>query len=247
MKANLLCLPLVLLLANNSFAQTPQKSQMAKKKDSIPPMLVEKTVITNPNLVTASSVNAKPKTAVLEVKNSNLASTYEKPIEKTSIVPVKETRVPVPPNFSKASLLDAFVTVSTGTSLQTFPVTSGYNKDPDTHWSCGIFDQNGRPITSFHDDSNSDEYAQGSVTGPLQMHIDNSAMFGDFSNGGHLHINIAPNGNDTWGITSFVLAIDFQNPTIAQRITWPGFIMSQDKRDIDLYFMYDGKNLVVRQ
>ncbi len=246
MKANILLLPLALLLANNSFSQASPKKQMPKK-DSIPGILVEKTVITQTNLVRASEVTTKPKSEVLDTKNSNLASTYEKPTVKTTIVPLKETRVPPPPNFSKASLLDAFVTVSTAVAAPTFPISSGDNKDPDTHWSCGIFDQNGRPITSFHDDSNSDEYSEGSITGPLQMHIDNSAVFGDFANGGHIHINIAPNGNDTWGIAKFVLAIDFQNPTISQRITWPGFLMSQDKRDIDLYFMYDGKNLVVRQ
>jgi hypothetical protein len=41
--------------------------------------------------------------------------------------------------------------------------------------------------------------------------------------------------------------LDFLNPNSAQKISWQGFRLSQDKRDIDLYFMYDGKNLVVRQ
>jgi hypothetical protein len=250
MKANLLFLSFVLLLANNSFSKTPtpQKSQMAKKKDSVPPVLYEKTVFTQAKLVPASEVSTKPKPEQLEVKNNNLATNYQATAEKNHVVPVSGPTGSASPNYSKATLLDAFVTVSTGFSAQTFPVTSGENKDPDTHWSCGIFDQNGRPITSFHDDSNNDEYAQGSITGPLQMHIDNSAVFGDFANGGRIHINIAPNGNDTWGITNFVLAIDFQNPSISQRIAWSsGFEMTQDKRDIDLYFKYDGKNLVVRQ
>src|SRR5580704_16063960 len=202
MKANSLFLSLVLLIANHAISQTAQKKEMGKRKDSIPPIVVEKTLVTQPNLVPASSINSKPKTALLEIKNTNLVTNDRGPVEKKSVVPLKEGIVPPAPNFSKASLLDAFVTVSTGTSTQTFPVTSGDNKDPDTHWSCGIFDQNGRPISSFHDDSNTDEYVEGSITGPLQMHIDNAAVFGDFSNGGHLHINIAPNGNDTWGITS---------------------------------------------
>jgi hypothetical protein len=148
---------------------------------------------------------------------------------------------------AKASLFDAFITVETGISASTFPISSGSNKDADTHWSCGIFDQNERPISSFHDDSNSDEYTEASITGPLKMHIDNAAIFGDFSNGGHLHINIAPNGNDTWDIDNFKLTIDFLNPKITKTIEWKrGISLSQDKRDIDLYFVYDGKNFVPR-
>jgi len=60
----------------------------------------------------------------------------------------------------------------------------------------------------------------------------------------HIHVNIAPNGNDTWGTTKFVLVIDFQNPNSTQTISWDGFRLSEDKRDIDFYFKYDGKNLV---
>jgi hypothetical protein len=260
MKANLFCLSLVLLLANSGFSQVPQKNQPAKKKDSVPPILMEKTVISQPKLVAASAVNPKPKEESAILKNPNLVSASivnAKPNSEVSVTrnpnlaPAKPTVVPgsIPPqpNILKATLLDAFVTVTTGTSSQTFPVTSGDNKDPDTHWSCGVFDQNGRPITSFHDNSDNDEYVQGSVTGPLQMHIDNPAVLGDFATNGHLHINIAPNGNDTWGITRFVLALDFQNPSLSQKITWPGFTLTQDTRDIDLYFLWDGRNLVVRQ
>ncbi len=138
-------------------------------------------------------------------------------------------------------MLDAFIYVSTGT---THILGTGINdnKDPDTHWSCGIFDQSDRPITSFHDDSNSDEYPSGYTTPALKMHIDNAANFGDFSNGGRLHINIAPNGHDTWNISQFVIVLDFQNPRIAQRINWNNISLSQDKRDIDLPFYYDGKS-----
>jgi hypothetical protein len=147
----------------------------------------------------------------------------------------------------KAQLLDAFVTVTTGQAAVTLINHSGYNKDPDTHWSCGTFDQNGRPISSFHDDSNNDEYPEGSVNGPLQMHIDNPAVLGDLATNGHIHINIAPNGNDTWQIATFVLALDFQNPSLSQKLTWSMITLSQDKRDVDLYYLWDGKNLVVRQ
>ena len=267
MKTKLLCLFFVLFMAGHSFSQSALKKEMQKKTDTIPKPQVAKTAVVQQNVVPASAVNAKPKTEtavvqqnvvpasavnnkprseVLEVKNNNLATNNMSPANKTTVVPQKESVVPPPPNYSRATSLDAFVTLTTGVSAQTFPVTSGENKDPDTHWSCGIFDQNGRPITSFHDDSDHDEYIQGSVTGPLQMHIDNPAVFGDFANGGKIHINIAPNGNDTWGVTKFVLTIDFQNPALTQTITWDGFGLTQDKRDVDLVFKYDGKNLVVR-
>jgi hypothetical protein len=257
MKANLLLLPLVLLLANHSFAQTPQKSQMAKKKDSVPPILYEKTVVASPKLVPASAVNPKPQTETTVTPNPNLVNASivnAKPktdillTKNPNLVPAKPVAVPPPaPNVLNAKLLDAFVTASTGYAAVGLIAHSGYNKDPDTHWSCGIFDQNGRPVTSFHDDSDNDEYPEGSVTGPLQMHIDNSAVLGDFATNGHIHINIAPNGNDTWQISSFTLALDFQNPSLSQKLAWSMITLSQDKRDIDLYFLYDGKNLVVRQ
>jgi hypothetical protein len=72
-------------------------------------------------------------------------------------------------------------------------------------------------------------------------------VLGDFATNGHIHINIAPNGNDTWQISSFTLALDFQNPSLSQKLTWWNIILSQDKRDIDLYYLWNGKNFVVRQ
>uniref|UniRef100_UPI0035BBF1EE hypothetical protein n=1 Tax=Mucilaginibacter sp. TaxID=1882438 RepID=UPI0035BBF1EE len=104
-----------------------------------------------------------------------------------------------------------------------------------------------KPITRFHDDSDNDEYEQGSTTGPLKMHVDNAAVFGDFSNRGHVHINIAPNGNDTWSIVQFSLSLDFLDPKTSQKITWGSMTLSQDKRDVDLYFYYDGNQFVPRQ
>ena len=275
MKANLLCLSVVLLISNSAFSQVRQKNQPAKKKDSVPPVLVEKIVVASPKLVPASAVNPKPKEETAVLKNPNLVSASivnAKPKEETAVtrdpnlVPASalNTRpkeeavvknpnlasvkpVPPPPNNLKAQLLDAFVTVSTGQSAVAVITTANYNKDPDTHWSCGTFDVNGRPISSFHDDSNNDEYPEGSVNGPLQMHIDNPAVLGDFATNGKIHINIAPNGNDTWQISSFTLALDFQNPSLSQKISWSNITLSQDKRDIDLYFLWDGKNFVPRQ
>ena len=77
--------------------------------------------------------------------------------------------------------------------------------------------------------------------------MDNSVLFSQFGNGGHVHINIAPNGNDTWDIAQFTLTLDFVNPKLSQTITWPDITLSQDHRDADLYFIYDGQNFVPRQ
>ena len=104
------------------------------------------------------------------------------------------------------------------------------NKDRDTHWSCGVFDQNEKQVTDFHDNSDNDEYIAGSTTGPLKMNMDNSVLFSQFGNGGHVHINIAPNGNDTWEIAKFTLTLDFVNPKLSQTISWPAITLSQDHR-----------------
>ena len=208
------------------------------KTDTIPKVMVAKTVLPKTNIVKTPATTNTSKLPVMETQKSNSAITAAPIIgKKTKIIIINETRVP---DYSGSSLLDASFTLRTGASISC-------NKDADTHWSCGIFDQNGRPVASFHDDSNTDEYAEGSTTGPLKMHIDNAAIFGDFANGGHLHINIAPNGNDAWCMDYFTVAFDFLKPKFAQQLTWYGIDLGQDKRDIDLYFYYDGKRLVIRQ
>ena len=162
----------------------------------------------------------------------------------TTIVPgPKYTKVPVP-DYAKATLVDAYIYVTTNGEVDIY---GNDNKDPDTHWSCGTFDQVGNPITSFHDDSDHDEYSPGS-TKILQMHVDKVAALGDFQNLGRLHINIAPNGNDKWRISNFTLVMDFDNPKSQQKLVWnKPFALSQDHADIDLYFHFDGTNLVARQ
>lgn len=266
MKAKLFSLPLVLLIGYKSFSQAPVRGPIkmvpAMKKDSVAPVLVAKTVIGQPKLVSASSVNTKPQSEAAVTKNPDLASARivnAKPNSEVSVTknpnlttakptlnPTTVPPQPAPTNLN-AKLIDAFVTVNTGYGPVSVLSSPDYGKDKDTHWSCGIFDQNGRPVTSFHDDSNTDEYPQGSTKGPLQMHIDNAAVLGDFASNGHIHINIAPNGNDTWVLSSFTLEIDFQNPSSSQKLTWSNITMSQDSRDVDLYFLWNGKNLVTRQ
>jgi len=119
---------------------------------------------------------------------------------------------------------------------------SGDNKDPDTHWSFGLLDNNGNHIASFHDNSNNDPYNDGTQTGKLYLSKENQATFANFvnGNGGRIHINIAPNGHDTWNIDEFTVFLKFTNPTIPPiKLTWPSISLNEGKRDIDLTFHYD--------
>jgi hypothetical protein len=146
-------------------------------------------------------------------------------------------RTCIPSDLSKV-LQTPFATIVTGSA-------SGDNKDRDTHYSFGLFDQNNRSIAAFHDDSNTDEYAEGSshsvkmiptlIKAVPPTFI--TASIADFANGGHLHINVAPNGNDTWKISQFTLNLTFANDLHSpHQITWPNITMSQNSRDLDLYF-----------
>ena len=121
--------------------------------------------------------------------------------------------------------------------------SSGDNKDPDTHWSLGIFDSNGNSVASFHDDSNNNPYNSGTTTGHLVLVSERPATFGDFLSGGRIHINVAPNGNDNWNVDEFTIFLNFISPdgsTVkTQKLTWNHIHLSQDRRDVDLSFKYD--------
>ncbi len=125
-----------------------------------------------------------------------------------------------------------YVVIQTGNN-------AGDNKDRDTHYSFGIFDNNGRPIASFHDNSDNDAYGEGSTTPSLYLYSQNAASFKDFVNGGRVHLNIAPNGRDTWNIQSFSLFLKFTNPSSTKKLTWENINLSEGKRDVDLGFKYD--------
>jgi hypothetical protein len=244
------CFSLIALMLGvtvNSFSQTSvQKKQAEQKKaNTKTPTAVINPVVKKDTLAKATT-KTQPKTAAVN------PVIRQKTTTKESTLPVRKTlqnnsnqNITIKVDSAKASLFDAFITVETGITFSTIP-GSNANKDDNTHWSCGIFDQNDKPVASFHDDSNSDEYEQGSITGPLKMHMDNTATFGDFINEGHIHINIAPDGNDTWGISKYTLTLHFVNPKCEKKLTWYNITLSQDKRDIDLYFYYNGKNFVTR-
>jgi len=234
----------ILLVGSTAFSQVAQKKQMQKSTPGT--LLTAKVVDTTSvqkNVIKTSPINhtplentAVPKNSVetkLTAKNENIASVGSSNMQFGN---------------GLASLFDIFITIETGINGGGLLMTSsGDNKDPDTHWSCGVFDQNEKQIGSFHDDSDNDEYPMDATTGPLKMHLDNSAILNNFVNGGHLHINIAPNGNDTWGISKFTLTFDFLNPKCSQVVSWTYINLSQDHRDADLYFTYDGKNFTARK
>ncbi len=230
----------------NSFSQTSvQKKQAEQKKASTKtPTAVINPVVKKDTLAKATT-KTQPKTAAVN------PVIRQKTTTKASTLPVKTLQSNTSQNMTikvdsaKATLNNVYFSLETGLHVGKLFANS-YNKDPDTHWSCGLFDQNENPITSFHDDNDNDEYAEMSTTGPLKMHMDNTATFGDFIDEGHIHINVAPKGNDTWGIGEYTLTLDFVNPKCEKKLTWYNITLSQDKRDVDLYFYYDGKNFVTR-
>lgn len=213
-----------LLFINQALSQIPAKSQMIKKSATAKPQeeaspTVKKTTTINARLITKKSLGTK-------------------------IIPGPKYSVQPIPDYKNASLIDVYITVVTGG--EGISAGKSGNKDHDTHWSCGTFDQYDNDITSFHNDSDNDEYVIGS-TKKLQMHVDKNAIMGDFENIGRLHINIAPRGNDTWRIYSFTVTLDFGNPKTQQSLTWKNLILSQDHADEDLYFHFDGTKLVVNE
>lgn len=247
MRLIFISLSILLTTATSSFSQIPQKREMQKKPDTLLKAKIADTTLYQKNMIKTSPVNHTLVENTVAPKNTN---DLKSPVKKENIASVGPSNMQ--PGKAMASLFDIFMTIQTGTgSGDGVLITSGDNKDHDTHWSCGVFDfdQNGneKQVTDFHDNSDNDEYAWGSITGPLKMNMDNSVLFSQFSNGGHVHINIAPNGNDTWGITRFTLTLDFVNPKLSQAITWENISLSQDHRDVDLYFIYDGQNLVPRK
>ncbi len=147
-------------------------------------------------------------------------------------------RTCTPSNLSKTLQTPITATIKTGGA-------PGDNKDGDTHFSFGFFDQSGRQLAVFHDDSNNDEYAEGTsrtvqMTSAIQSvykPVPVTASLSDFAQkGGHVHLNVAPNGHDTWKISSFTLNLNFANDLKPHPVTWTNIVMSQNARDIDLYF-----------
>jgi hypothetical protein len=201
----------------------------------------EKTVVTNKNIIPADQ-----KKAVTPIKGDAINPGVAPDMKKGIVVPLKKNTPPATNTDAaraNAGLTDIFAYVTTGSN----DLGNGWgcNKDPDTHWSFGLFDENDNPVASFHDDSNNDEYAPASSV-TVKMHIDKQVKFSDFANGGHIHVNIAPNGNDSWCFDQLALTIGFANPNFTIKINlFPG-LLSQDHRDVDLYFYYDGQNFILR-
>jgi len=180
-----------------------------------------------------SQTGAQKKTTTSGANPVLLRTTSTKaPVTTEKILTTSSTSSKVKIDSTKANLQDLSFSVTTARSYIQDP---GTNK-ADTHWSCVLFDENGRQVASFLDNSNTDEYVSGSETPLLKMHSDNAAVFGDFSKGGRLHLSITPNGNDTWEISSLKLSFDFANPKFTQQLSWGGIKLTQDNKDIDLLF-----------
>ena len=244
MRSSFLLIVIFSLGSANAFSQIAQKRNMQKAKpDTLLKAKIVDTTLYNKSIIKTSPVgHTAQETSVVPKSNNNMAIG----VKKENIASTGQSNM-LPPKVS-ASLFDIFILVKTGTEPGIGPlISTGDNKDHDTHWSCGVFDQNEKQIGSFHDDSDNDDYPMGSTTGPLKMHLDNSATLSNFVRGGHLHINIAPVGNDTWGISEFTLTFDFVTPDGTEKVTWPAFSLSQDHRDVDFYFTYDGQNFVPRK
>ena len=233
----------ILSLGSPAFSQVAQKRQMQQAKpDTLLRAKMVDSSLYQKNVIKTSPVNHTPMENSVAPKNS---SEVKMPAKSGNIASVGSSNMQL--GNGVASVFDIFITVKTDAYGEGgFPISSGSNKDADTHWSCGVFDQNEKQIGSFHDDSDNDEYSPGSTNGPLKMHLDNAAIFNNFFHGGHVHINIAPNGNDQWGIAQFILTFDFTNPNYTKQVSWQNLSLSQDHRDIDLYFIYDGQNFVPR-
>lgn len=189
------------------------------------------------NLSSKKTPLVQPKSVVAtQVTNHNV------PLDtaKTKIM-VGHQNINIPADRSNAQLLDVTGEVSSdGDSFD-----NSWGKDADTHWSFGLFDHNDKPVASFHDDSDNDKYNDADVIS-VKMHLDNPATLKDFTPIGRIHVNIAPNGHDTWHFKQLKLTFDFINPNFTLQVSvYPG-TMSQDHRDVDLIFAYDGQNFKSR-
>ena len=85
------------------------------KTDTIPKVMVAKTVLPKTNIVKTPATTNTSKPPVLETQKSNSAITAA-PVtgKKNKIIVINRTRAP---DYSGSSLLDAFFTLGTGTSL----------------------------------------------------------------------------------------------------------------------------------
>ncbi len=124
-------------------------------------------------------------------------------------------------------------------------------KDKDTHYTLELFNSNNQEAAMYVNNSNSDEYAKyesnavqmtaGTPTGKiiykgsLPLPEMRAPVLADFSNGGRIHISIAPNGHDTWNIQNFKVTLTFQGQK-PHTIQWSSKTLSQDTRDKDLLF-----------
>jgi hypothetical protein len=204
------------------------------------------TVCSLPGLSQSSPAANVPlkKSEMVQLKSNNAtqlsAHTESLDTSKKKIL-VGHQNISFPADRSNAQLLDVTGQISSdGDSFD-----NSWGKDADTHWSFGLFDHNDRPVASFHDDSDNDQYNDADVI-TVKMHLDNPATLKDFMPIGRIHVNIAPNGHDTWHFKQLKLTFDFTNPNFSLQVALAPGVLSQDHRDVDLIFAYDGQNFQAR-
>lgn len=124
-----------------------------------------------------------------------------------------------------SKLIDAIVSIQTGDD----------DKDHDTHYTVSVYNKQNKLLASYSD--NSDDKYDDRTTKEKQLKIANGITSDDISiaNGGKVHIEIRPNGHDTWKVSSLKLVLNFEN-NIQKLITVSGLQLSQDSKSNDTFF-----------
>ena len=125
-----------------------------------------------------------------------------------------------------SKLQDAILSIRTGNE----------DKDHDTHFTVFVYNKQNKLLASYIDNSDNDKFDDLSNK-EMQLKIAPGATTDDLmtSNGGRVHIEIRPNGNDTWMIDNLNLVLNFEN-NIQKVITARGLKLSQDSKNNDTFF-----------
>jgi hypothetical protein len=109
-------------------------------------------------------------------------------------------------------------------------------KDHDTHYSYALYNGPGTQMASYTNTSNNTQF-DANYSYSNQLSNTGSPSLAGFvgSGGGHLHLHIDPNGNDTWKLTTITLTLNFSDGEV-KTINWSNAVVSQNNRDHDFYF-----------
>jgi hypothetical protein len=116
--------------------------------------------------------------------------------------------------------------------------TGNDGKDHDTHFTWTLLDNHNNQVAMYSNNQNNTEIPANS-TNTWQLTMNGTPPFTQFQNagGGHLHLHIDPNGNDTWWMNKITLNLTWSAATPVGPIIWSGSrSIAQDHKDFDLYF-----------